>query len=188
MARVKILVQGYTSADNPESGKELTCPTITLVRDKDLVMVVDPGILESQAILAEKLKAEGLSVEDVTHVFITHSHLDHYRNIGMFAAAKTVEYFGVWEKNKVDDRPIRLTSDIEIIETPGHNYDGLSLLVDTKSGKVAVVGDVFWKESGPDKDPYASDQKKLEQSRQKILALADYIIPGHGPMFKVKKQ
>ena len=34
MAEVKILVEGYT---NEESGEEKTGPTITLVKDKDIV-------------------------------------------------------------------------------------------------------------------------------------------------------
>jgi len=37
MAEVKILIQGYTSADTAESGEQKTCPTITLVKDKDIV-------------------------------------------------------------------------------------------------------------------------------------------------------
>jgi hypothetical protein len=32
-----------------------------------------------------------------------------------------------------------------------------------------------------------SDEKALKESRKKILEIADYIIPGHGKMFKVKR-
>ena len=103
----------------------------------------------------------------------------------MFPEAKTIEYFGVWDKGLCDDRPKNLTSNIEIIKTPGHNYDALSLLVKTEMGLVAVVGDVFWRENYPDNDVYASEPEKLKESRKNVLALADYIIPGHGDMFKV---
>lgn len=49
MAEVKVLVRGYTSADvMDESGEEKTCPTISLVKSDDIIMVVDPGVLESQ--------------------------------------------------------------------------------------------------------------------------------------------
>lgn len=188
MAEVKILVQGYTNADTKsEDDKEKTCATISLVRDKDLVMVVDPGLLESQSILVNSLQKEGLATGDVNVVFITHSHLDHYRNIGMFKDAKTLEYFGLWDKNTVEDRKEQVTDDIKVIETPGHSTDGLSLVVNTPHGKVVICGDVFWKENEPEEDPYASDSKKLQESRKKILEIADYIIPGHGGMFKVKK-
>ena len=48
-------------------------------------------------------KQEDLTVEDVNVVCITHSHIDHYRNIGMFPEAKVLEYFGMWEKNTVEN-------------------------------------------------------------------------------------
>ncbi len=188
MAEVKILIEGFTSADTAEGGEEKICPTITLVRDKNIIIVVDPGILESQQLLVDALSQEGLKVSDVNYVFITHSHLDHYRNIGMFVEAKTIEYYGIWDKGTAEDWSEQFSEDITIIKTPGHNYDGLSLLVKTEKGIVAVIGDVFWKESGLLIDEYASDQKQLEKSRKKVLEIADYIIPGHGPMFAVKKQ
>jgi glyoxylase-like metal-dependent hydrolase (beta-lactamase superfamily II) len=186
MAEVKILVEGYTSADKPGE-KETTCPTITLVRDKDLIIVVDPGVLEDQSILIDALKKEGLSVGDVNTIFITHSHIDHYRNIGMFPNTKVIEYYGVWYRNEVEDRKNKLTDDIEIIETPGHNYTSLTLLVKTDLGKIAICGDVFWKENYPEIDEYADDPEKLKESRKKLLEIADYIIPGHAGMYKVKK-
>jgi len=43
MAEVKVLIEGYTSED---SGQEKTCATVGLVKDKDIIMVVDPGVLE----------------------------------------------------------------------------------------------------------------------------------------------
>jgi glyoxylase-like metal-dependent hydrolase (beta-lactamase superfamily II) len=187
MAEVKVLIEGHTTADAKQSGEETTCPTITLIKDKEIIMVVDPGSLKSQQILVDKLKEEGLRIKDVNWVCISHSHIDHYRNIGMFPDAKTLEYWGIWYEDKVEDWKEQFTEDIKIIKTPGHNYDGITLLVKTKKGIIAIVGDLFWKEYLPKDDPYASDKKKLEESRKKILEIADYIIPGHGKMFKVNK-
>ncbi len=187
MAEVKILIQGYTNADTKDSGEERTCSTITLIKDGDLVMVVDPGVLEDQQMLVDALKKEGLTIDDVNIVCITHSHIDHYRNIGMFPRAKTLEYWGLWNKNTVDDWQEQFTPDIKIIKTPGHNYDGITLLVNTNKGIIAICGDVFWKKNFPENDDYASDPEKLAESRKKILDLADWVIPGHGEMFKVEK-
>jgi len=36
-------------------------------------------------------------------------------------------------------------------------------------------------------NPYANDLDRLQKSRIKVLELADYIIPGHGKIFKVTK-
>jgi len=188
MAEVKVLIEGYTSENKAEeTGEEKTCATISLVRDKDIIMVVDPGVLEDQQILINALEKEGLGIDDVNIVCITHSHIDHYRNIGMFPKAKTLEYYGLWDKNTVDDWNEQFTDDIRIIKTPGHNYDSITLLVKTDKGIVAVCGDVFWKENSPEDDQYASDKEKLEQSRKKVLELADYIIPGHAGMYKNNK-
>jgi len=185
MAEVKILIEGYTTAETGE--EEKTCPTITLVKDKDIIMVVDPGVLEYQNTLIEKLKEESLTINDVNIVCITHSHIDHYRNIGMFPRAKTLEYWGLWDKNTVEDWKPQFTDDIQIIKTPGHDYSSITLLVKTDNGIIAICGDVFWKENFPEDDPYASDKEKLEESRKRILEIADYIIPGHGKMFKIEK-
>lgn len=186
MAEVKILIQGYTTADSKEDTQEKTCPTITLIKDKDIVMVVDPGVLENQDVLVDALKKEGLSVGDVNIVCITHSHIDHYRNIGMFPSAKTLEFYGLWHKNTVEDWEEQFTKDIKIIKTPGHDSTGITLFVKTNEGTVAICGDVFWKENYPEEDPYANDPQKLKEIRKKIIELADWIIPGHGGIYKVK--
>ncbi len=190
MAEVKILIEGFTNADSvSESGEEKTSTTCTLIRDGDLNIVVDPGVLEIQDVLVDALAKEGLRIEDIELVIITHSHLDHYRNVGMFPEAKTLEYWALWDGLKADEWQEQFTDEIRIIKTPGHNYDGLTILVSTDQGRVAIAGDLWWKEYYPEaeNDPYASDQEKLKESRQTVLGLADYIIPGHGPMFKVVK-
>lgn len=187
-AQVKILVEGFTN-------EERTCATISLVRDGDLIMVVDPGVLESQQILIDALQKEGLNINDVNMVCITHSHIDHYGNVGMFPNAKILEYFGLWNKGACEDWQEQFTPNIQILRTPGHDYTGITLLVATGPdsgypGVVAICGDVFWKENYPEdprEDAFASDYEKLEQSRQLVLKVADWIIPGHGGMYKVKK-
>lgn len=184
MAEVKVLIKGYASE---ESEQENSCSTVTLIRDKDMDMIVDPGTLKSQQVLIDKLKQEGLTIEDINWVCITHSHMDHYRNIGMFPKAKSLDYWGIWENDTVEDWNSKLKENIEIIKTPGHSYDSITLFIKTPTGIVAVCGDVFWKENLPENDPYASDKEKLKESRKLVLKKADYIVPGHGDMYKVKK-
>ena len=188
MAEVKILMRGYTSAEEVEvTGEERTCPTISLVRDNGKTIIVDPGVLRNPDDLKEKLREDGLTTDDIDFVFLTHSHLDHYRNTGMFARAKVIEYFGIWDGNKCDDWQEQFSEDIRIIKTPGHDSSSLTLLVKTEKGIVAICGDVFWKENYPENDPYASDPVKLAESRKKVLESADFVIPGHGIIFKVKR-
>ncbi len=178
-AKVKILVEGYASAD---SGGH-SCSTISLVRDEGLNIIIDPGTLPEQKILIDKLNEEGLSPSDINVVYITHSHMDHYRNIGMFPKAKTLDYWGWWESDVFSDYENSVTKNIKLIKTPGHSYDGTTMLVTTEEGTVAICGDVFWKENFPERDPFASNSGLLKQSRSEVLKLADFIIPGHGKMF-----
>jgi glyoxylase-like metal-dependent hydrolase (beta-lactamase superfamily II) len=187
-AEVKILIEGTTTADTvAKNGDERTRPTISLIRDKDIVMVVDPGVLENQEVLVKALLEEGLGVNDINIVCITHSHIDHYRNIGMFPKAKTLEYYGLWEKESVQDWQEWFSENIQILRTPGHDKTSITFFVKTADGIVAVCGDVFWKEDHPQNDIYASDPIELEKSRDLVLKMADWIIPGHGPMYKVNK-
>jgi hypothetical protein len=36
----------------------------------------------------------------------------------------------------------------------------------------------------PEKDPLASSQDQIDAHRKKVLAIADWIVPGHGKMFR----
>ena len=86
--------------------------------------------------------------------------------------------------------------EIEVIKTPGHSPEHSSLIAKTKDkGIIAVSTDVFWWEDGNQKsdtieelmtlkDPFAADEKALHESREKILKIADWIIPGHGKIFR----
>lgn len=186
MAEVKILVEGYVSGkDNNNS-----CCTISLIKDKNINMVIDPGTVKDQKLIIKALKKEGLKIADISFVGITHSHMDHYRNIGMFPKAKTIDYWGTWEGDmlsgwKGDETAI--SENIKLIKTPGHDYTGITFLVKTAPGLVAVCGDVFWKENFPKDDPYASDKEKLKKSRALVTAKSDYIVPGHAGKYEVKK-
>ena len=185
MAEVKVLIEGFTNADRKQhDGVEETRSTISLVRDRNIVMVVDPGVLSNQQLLVDALQKEGLRVNDVNIVCLTHSHIDHYRNVGMFPKAKVLEYFGLWDGGKVEDWQQDFSTDIQILKTPGHDYSCITLFVKTDDGVVAICGDVFWKENGPNVDPYASDTKALKKSRELVLKMSNWIVPGHAAIYK----
>ena len=135
MTEVKVLVKGWTTADSKEPVEESTGATISLVIDKNIKMVVDPGVLENQQILVNALKKEGLSIDDINYVCLTHSHIDHFRNIGMFPKAKSSDYWGLWDKNtlKFNTKPRRFTEDIEIVPFEfmrGRTFNDAAVIVD----------------------------------------------------------
>ena len=57
---------------------------------------------------------------------------------------------------------------------------------------MVVAGDLFEKEEdieNPDlwKEAGSENEEVQEKNRNKVLEMADFIVPGHGKMFKVKK-
>ena len=195
MAEVKVLIEGYAKEGEKY---EHTSSTTVLIKDKKLNIVIDPGMNRKQ--LLESLKKEGLSPKDIDYVILSHYHLDHSLLTGIFENAKVVYSNEIYSfEGKIFENKGRLFSkDIEIIKTPGHNSDCRTILVKTDKGLIAICEDVFWWRDDEEQkideknllnhdDPYATNKEILKESRKKILEMADWIIPGHGKIFKVKK-
>ncbi len=196
MAKVKVLIKGYAKEAD---GEEFASSTTTLIQDNNLNVIVDPGM--DRGALLESLSEERLKPEDINFIVITHTHLDHSLLSGVFNKATILDDSERYSfDGKIGDHDGKVPgTDIEIIKTPGHDQFHCSVVVeDEELGKIVIAGDVFWwsdnQEQKTDrqsllehKDPYVKDEKALMESREKILELADYIIPGHGKIFKVKK-
>jgi len=194
MAEVKVLIEGY--AREIDNGWLASSSTV-LIKDGSKKIIVDPGI--NKDLLLKKLKAEDLSPDDIDIVFMTHYHPDHVFLAPIFEKAIVVDGDTIYEKDKETEYEGKVPgTDLKVISSPGHAHEHCALLVKTEKGKIVVAGDVFWwtdeEEQKTDKqsllkhkDPYVKDKKALRESREKILNLADYIIPGHGKMFKSPK-
>lgn len=193
MNKVKVLIQGY--AKEIENGW-LASSTVTLVQADDKNIIVDPGCNRKK--LIEVLLNNDLKPSDIDFVLLTHSHGDHALLTGIFENAKVLTPDEIYDNdNQVEQENKISGTDLEIIQTPGHSPEHCSLVVPTREGTYVVAGDVFWwtddeeqkidvgKED--DAHPAEVDMQKLIESRKKILEIADYIIPGHGKMFKVEK-
>jgi glyoxylase-like metal-dependent hydrolase (beta-lactamase superfamily II) len=188
MATVDVLIAGHV--EDTDAGKSVH-PTVSLVRDRDgeteLVIVVDPGILSDQALLTDALARRGLAADDVTHVFVTHHHLDHTRNVGMFPTARVVDVDSVYDGSLWlghDGDGHHLSVDVTVIETPGHARECAALVVATDDGTVVLTHAWWFADMTPELDPLAWDQQALEGSRKRILGIADIVVPGHGPAFR----
>ena len=196
MAEIKILIEGYVKEENDS---EFASSTTTLIQEKGMNIIVDPGM--NRTLLLEALKKENLSTADINYVVITHYHLDHSLLAGIFENAKILDDSDIYSfDGKIGEHEGKIPgTDIEIIETPGHDQFHCSVLVETEEfGKVVIAADVFWwsdeEEQKTDieslmkhEDPYVKNREELTKSRKKVLEIADYIIPGHGKMFKVEK-
>jgi len=190
MNQVKVLIEGYAKV-NPDGTWDATSTT-TLIDTGQHKIIMDPGC--NRQLLLSALAKEGLETGDIDIVFISHYHSDHCTLMGIFENATVFDSLQ-WQKGPIggETKEILPDTDIQIIKTPGHAPEHASLLVPTPQGKVLVGADVFWWGAGEEQkididkhDDFASDQVTLKQSRQKALKIADYIIPGHGKMFKTK--
>lgn len=189
MAEVKVLVEGYF--EWLSENKLKASSTVTLIKDGGKNIIVDTGNIITERKITENLKKEGLDPGDINIVVNTHSHSDHRDNNHLFRNA-VIYVQGDTIKGDVYDffpvsRSILLTCNTKIIQTPGHTDEDISVLIETKEGAIAVVGDLFFFKQD-DTPEFIHDEVKLRESKEKILALADYIIPGHANTFKVKKE
>jgi glyoxylase-like metal-dependent hydrolase (beta-lactamase superfamily II) len=186
MARLDVLLVGSVD-DGPDGSGDLVQPTVSLVRAGDAVVVVDPGLLADPSVLVDALATHGVAVDDVTHVFVTHHHVDHTRNVGMFPSAEVVDgdsrYAGLLWADHDGDGYV-LAPGVRVMATPGHSPECASLVVETDDG-VAVLTHAWWfSDRTPVVDPLAADQAALESSRERILDVADLVVPGHGAPFR----
>lgn len=192
MVKVKVLIQGY---DKKSPGCIWhASPTTILVQNRDLDIIIDPG--NNRELLLKGLKKAKLKPEDIDYVLITHWHVDHFLLAGIFPKAKILDNELIYDGDTAKKhKGVIPGTDFKIIFTPGHNSSDCSLLVPTKKGLIAIVGDLFWWSIGQKqkidkevllnlKDKYVKDKRALLKSRKKVLEIADWIIPGHGKIFK----
>lgn len=195
MHQLKILIDGY--AKKTANGW-VASSSVVYINTGDKKIICDPGC--NRKLLLEALFKEGLKTEDITHVFLSHQHPDHILLAGIFENAKAVTFDSrlIYEGDVITEwNEDYLGQGIKIIETPGHVLEHISLLVDTKDGKVVIAGDCIWWMNDETQvfrvnqaDHFGGkgmDMNKLIESRKKIIKLADLVIPGHGKIFPVDK-
>ena len=178
-----MLFTGYAS---PVADGELRVGgTVTLVRDGDRVIIVDPGMVPSRSAILDPLKLLGLSPDDVTDIVLSHHHTDHTVNIALFGEIPVHDVQAVYQRDSWIQRPaegVLLTPSVRLLATPGHTPQDLTVVVGTADGLIAL-SHLWWTAEGPADDPYAPDRDVLRVQRERVLALADRVVPGHGPAF-----
>jgi len=160
--------------------------TVTLILDGDAVIVVDPGMVASREALLAALAAHGPQAGDVTDVVFSHHHPDHTINAALFPAARIHDYWATYHGDLWigrDPGEFDLTPSVRLVPSPGHTAEDITTLAAAAEGVYACTH-AWWGPDGPAEDPLAADQQALNASRERILAVATVIIPGHGPAFR----
>jgi glyoxylase-like metal-dependent hydrolase (beta-lactamase superfamily II) len=181
-ANYHVLAIGYTTSTGPG-----VAATVSYVRDGDRHIVVDPGMIARRQSLAERLADLGTSPDEITDVVLTHHHPDNVLNAGLFDQARIHDHKAIYLNDQWEDRDAEgyvFSPSLRLIATPGHSPEDITLLAGTPDGVVAFAGDLWWRPDGPADDPVAPDRERLRASRERVVAVADVIVPGHGAPFK----
>jgi len=181
-ASVHILQAGY--AREADDGEHVGS-TVTLIKDGETVIIVDPGLVSSRQDLLAALTGHGVTPLAVTDVVFSHHHPDHTVNAALFPAARIHDHWAVYDGDLWISREAEgyeLSPSVRLIATPGHTAQDITTLAATPEG-VHACTHAWWAADGPQDDPFAPDQAVLAASRARILAVAKVIIPGHGPAF-----
>jgi glyoxylase-like metal-dependent hydrolase (beta-lactamase superfamily II) len=176
-AQINVLVEGYAG--------DRVASSVTLVRDSDLVIVIDPGMVKSQASILEPMAALGVDPASVTDVILSHHHPDHTINAGLFPNALIHDFWAIYDHDQwIDRESMQIGPSTSLLSTPGHTDQDISTVIETNEG-VVVCTHAWWTVDGPELDPFSGDQSVLDASRSSILALNPVmIIPGHGSAFR----
>jgi glyoxylase-like metal-dependent hydrolase (beta-lactamase superfamily II) len=179
MAQLDVLFDGYGTQDGVAS-------TVSLVRDGDVIAIVDPGMVPARSAILEPLAALGVGPEDVTDVILSHHHPDHTVNIALFPEIRIHDHWATYYRDQWTSRPaegLELSPGITLWETPGHTPQDITTLVKTADG-VAALTHLWVYESSPgsglDVDPAL-----VSEHRARVAGVASIIVPGHGRTFRL---
>ena len=170
---------------------------------KGTAQYIPGGVKQSpQERTPEALKHHGIDPDEVSHVIITHMHVDHYDYFDAFPNAKFVVNRTEYEENAdriapdvkkaLTERPkaLQLVKDDTVV--PGvkvfplgcHTSGSQGVLVRTYMGPVVLTGDVVYKYENIEKDrPINSpNEKSCRAAMAKIRSMTDIVLPAHDPL------
>ena len=151
------------------------------------------------------LAAHGLRASDISHILLSHSHIDHIGGLPDFPDAEIILgateralprplYFGTTQpmawpdtRYRLLDRTTQICGGLRMIATPGHTPGHMSVLVKPPGHAVLLAVDAINRQSEPSEGyPDAMDPATAVASGRKLGHLARRhsatLIPGHEPI------
>jgi glyoxylase-like metal-dependent hydrolase (beta-lactamase superfamily II) len=191
---VKVLKPGYAIWLGPT--QQRADGTITLIKGPKNV-IVDTGSPWDREFILKALKKERVRPDGISFVVCTHGHSDHIGNNNLFPNAIFIVSYDVCKGDLytfhdfASGQPYKIDDQVEVIPTPGHTKQDISVIVRTPQGVVAIVGDLFENENDIENEnlwrSFSEFPEQQEINRKKVLEIADFIVPGHGNIFRVEK-
>uniref|UniRef100_A0AAF5DG40 Metallo-beta-lactamase domain-containing protein 1 n=1 Tax=Strongyloides stercoralis TaxID=6248 RepID=A0AAF5DG40_STRER len=146
--------------------------------------------------ILRKLNELLLSPNDIHYVIITSSQIDHIGNLNEFGNAIIFQNNFIFDQKKgaftimnIKNNDYLITPNVRITKGYGENINVIVKSCKNFKEIVSITGDHFineydifnpnlWK-------PFSSNVEVQEYFRKKILCSTDWIVPGHGNIFKV---
>ncbi len=167
-------------------------------------LLIDAGTGFHPKMLVQALHNEGIFLEDIKRIVLTHAHFDHAGGIHLFKNAKIgihrddakiiesgsdqsmAQMFAAKIKARkadfaLDDGDIIRSGEIKlkVIHTPGHTK-GSICIYDEKS-KMLFSGDTVFREGFGRMDLPGGNSDEMKKSLEKLSRLdVDILLPGHG--------
>jgi glyoxylase-like metal-dependent hydrolase (beta-lactamase superfamily II) len=154
-------------------------------------IIVDTGQVGDEEEILKALADLGLEGSDIDIIVNTHSHPDHCANNRLFSRAMKM-YPNDGEE---------IAPGVRALATPGHSPDSISVLVDAAiqqgdgmvpaTRRVVIAGDALptlgnFQKRVPPAVHY--DRALAVASMNKIIEMADMVIPGHDRPFSVREE
>jgi glyoxylase-like metal-dependent hydrolase (beta-lactamase superfamily II) len=193
--KVQILKPGILIRDRFGNILEASS-TVVLIQTQNQNIIVDTGMPEDRGIILETLEHFNLVAVNINILINTHLHNDHCGNNWIF---KNADHLASPNEGGFDKKTMiavnegyKIDQNIKIIETPGHTRGSISVVakVPEENRTYVISGDAIpiqdnylkWVPPGINFDPEIS-----LKSMQRIVDIADIVIPGHDSAFEVSK-
>jgi len=169
------------SIERDECGRILDArSSVTLIIGGRIKIIVDSGQRGEEEPICRALAKLGIKPEEIDCIVNTHSHPDHCGNNHLFSHAKVLAA-------KEGDI---IAPGVCILATPGHSMDSISIVVETEM-VIVIAGDALPTLGNLQKKvPPALyvDRDLAVVSMQRIMALADFVVPGHDFPFSIQRK
>jgi N-acyl homoserine lactone hydrolase len=182
--------------ESDDKGVRSSICTCTLITGEGFRILVDPSLADAAEMAHALDRRTGVKPGDVTAVFVTHEHPDHYEGIAHFpnaqwlaapAAAEILNKSGKLPR-AVKGSTDQLFDAVKVIPTPGHTAAHHSLVFDCEGLRIVIAADsAITKDFFRDRRGYrnAVDFELSARTIDRLADMADIIVPGHDNYFLV---
>ena len=214
MEKPSRIVAGVYLVGSSEISSPRDC-MVYLVDCESELALIDAGVNISISKIRENIKTVGLNPNNISTLFITHSHIDHIGGAYSFRknyGCKTVAHEldseavekadpnltgAVWYNQKLVPCVIDIklsgsqgdltvgTKTFKWFHTPGHTPGSISILLDISEGKILFAQDVH----GPFMPQFRSNISDWAESMRRLINLDfDILAEGHFGIYKPRKR